>query len=303
MKLAPVVLFVYNRPEHTRKTLEHLSRNKFAAESELIVFADGPKENAGEEELAKIEAVRSVVNEKNWCGTVKLVASEKNKGLAASVIDGVTEIVNGYGSVIVLEDDLVSSPYFLEFMNASLEQYANDEKVIGIAAYIYPVRTALPETFFLRGADCWGWATWKRGWELFEKDGKKLLDEIESKKLAEDFDFGNAYPYTQMLRDQVNGLNSSWAIRWYASAYLQNKLSLYPGETLIQNIGVDGSGTHSGISDKWEGRMAKKCPTVGTIAVEENPQARAAIAQFFWELRMIPFDRRVKSWLRRLLGK
>lgn len=303
MKLAPVVLFVYNRPEHTRKTLEHLSRNKFAAESELIVFADGPKENAGEEELTKIEAVRSVVNEKNWCGAIKLVASEKNKGLANSVIEGVTEIVNEYGRVIVLEDDLVSSPYFLEFMNASLEQYANDEKVIGIAAYIYPVRTALPETFFLRGADCWGWATWKRGWDLFEKDGKKLLDEIESKKLAEDFDFGNAYPYTQMLRDQVNGLNSSWAIRWYASAYLQNKLSLYPGETLIQNIGVDGSGTHSGISDKWEGRMAKKCPAVGAIAVEENPQARAAIAQFFWELRMIPFDRRVKSWLRRLLGK
>lgn len=303
MKLAPVVLFVYNRPEHTRQTLESLSQNKFAAESELIVFADGPKENAGEEELAKIEAVRAIVKEKNWCGTVRLVASAKNKGLANSVIDGVTEIVHEYGRVIVLEDDLVSAPYFLEFMNASLEQYADDERVIGVTAYIYPVRRALPETFFLRGADCWGWATWKRGWELFEKDGKKLLDEIENKKLAEDFDFGNAYPYTQMLRDQVNGLNSSWAIRWYASAYLQDKLSLYPGETLIRNIGVDGSGTHSGVSDKWEGRMAKKCPATGTIAVKEDPQARAAIAQFFWELRMIPFDRRVKSWLRRLLGK
>lgn len=300
---APVVLFVYNRPEHTRRTLESLAANPGAQETELIVFADGPKANATAEDRAKIEAVRTVVNEKNWCGKQRLIASEINKGLANSVIDGVTQVVNAYGRVIVLEDDLVVAPFFLEFMNRSLDAYEADEKVIGITGYIYPVKQELPETFFLRGADCWSWATWKRGWDLFEKDGKKLLEEIDSKKLQDDFDFGNAYPYTQMLRDQVEGRNSSWAIRWYASAYLNNKLSLYPGRSLVHNIGVDGSGTHSGISDQWETSLVDHCPVIGNIPVEENSSARNAVAEFFWQLRMIPFDKRVKSWFKRLFGK
>jgi hypothetical protein len=110
---------------------------------------------------------------------------------------------------------------------------------------MYPVPGKLPETFFLRGADCWGWATWKRGWDLFEPDGQKLLGEIRRKKLQRAFDINGAYPYTKMLKDQINAKNDSWAIRWYASAYLKEKLTLYPGRSLVQNIGMDQSGTHS----------------------------------------------------------
>lgn len=300
---APIVLFVYNRPEHTRRTLEALSANTGAEESELYVFADGPKPGAPEEDLQRISAVRSLIQEKKWCGKVHCRFSETNKGLSASVIDGVTEIVNQYGAVIVLEDDLVTSPFFLQFMNGSLEKYAEDERVACISGYIYPLRKEVPETFFLRGADCWGWATWKRAWKLFDPDGKKLLDSILSQNLREDFDFGNAYPYTQMLQDQVEGKISSWAIRWYASAYLAGKLCLYPGKSLVLNIGVDGSGTHSGVSDDWKVNLLQHCPRIGTISVEENPHAREAVSHFFWNLRTIPVEKRIGGWFRRIFGK
>lgn len=299
---APVVLFVYNRPEHTRKTLESLQANDGAAESGLIVFADGPKENASPEELRRIEEVRAIVQEKNWCGNVRLIASEKNKGLAESVIDGVTQVVNEYGRIIVLEDDLVCSPQFLTFMNRALDVYENEERVVSITGYIYPVKEQLPETYFLRGADCWSWATWKRGWAVFEKDGAKLLQELEHQQWTHDFDFHGAYPYTQMLRDQVEGKNSSWAIRWYASAFLQNLLTLYPGRSLVQNIGIDGSGTHSGQSDKWDVQLNHVVPQIGQIPVEENSEARQAVIRFFRELRRVPLGKRIIDKLARLFA-
>lgn len=299
---APVVLFVYNRPAHTRRVLEALQANDLAAESELFVFSDGPKAGADENDQRKIEEVRAIANEKNWCGTVHLIASEKNKGLAQSVIEGVTEIVNRFGKIIVLEDDLVTSPSFLRFMNESLDEYADDDRVISITGYTYPVKQKLTETFFLRGADCWGWASWKRGWDLFEKDGAKLLHEIETKNLSNDFDFDGTYPYTQMLRDQVEGRNASWAIRWYASAFLNNQLTLYPGKSLVQNIGVDGSGTHSGRNDKWDVQLAATCPDFRPNAIGEDENARAAFAGFFREMRSVPFTRRILNKFSRLFS-
>ena len=148
----------------------------------------------------------------------------------------------------MLEDDLLTSPYFLDFMNEGLSIYEEDEKVISIHGYVYPISEKLPETFFLRGADCWGWATWKRGWDLFEPDGGLLLNKLEESKQTEEFDFNRSYPYTQMLKDQINGKTNSWAVRWYASAFLQNKYTLYPGKSLVSNIGGDGSGTNTGLN-------------------------------------------------------
>jgi hypothetical protein len=285
MKYAPVILFAYNRPEHTRLTLQSLKKNALAEDSGLFIYADGPKADADAEQRKKIEEVRSVAREDKWCGEVTIIESDENRGLAASVIHGVTETVNKFGKVIVLEDDLVSDRFFLKFMNDALELYEKNENVIGATGYIYPVKQALPETFFLRGADCWGWATWKRGWDLLEKDGRKLLLEIEKKNYTNDFDFFGSYPYTQMLRDQIEGKNNSWAILWYASAYLQNKLTLYPGESLIQNIGVDGSGTHSGVTDQFKiqlkGKELKLVP--GNSA--EDERAKKVIAEYFGSIR------------------
>ena len=283
MNLAPVILFVYNRPEHTERTLEALMQNELATQSDLFIIADGPKQGASEEVLKEISRVKAVINKKKWCKKVTIIESEINKGLAESVIEGVTKIVNEFGKVIVLEDDMITSPYFLRFMNDALNVYESDNDVVCISGYIYPVKGKLPETFFIKGADCWGWATWKRGWNDFEKDGKKLLNEIENKKLNSEFDFDNSYKYTQMLRDQVNGKNSSWAIRWYASAFLKNKYCLYPGISMVQNIGIDGSGTHSGNSDKWNVAIANKPVNVKPIPVKENVAAKKLIISYFNE--------------------
>lgn len=280
MNLAPVALFVYNRPEHTRRTVEALQKNILASDSELFVFCDGSKNDKAKENVQK---VREYIKTVDGFKTVTIIERESNFGLAESIINGVAEIVNKYGKIIVLEDDLVTSPYFLQYMNDALDMYEKDEKVICIHGYVYPVKEKMPETFFLRGADCWGWATWKRGWNLFESDGRKLLGELKEKKLNNEFDFDGSYPYVKMLKDQIVGKNNSWAIRWYASAFLANKLTLYPGESLVNNIGLDGSGTHGGLKDDINkgGRLEDIKIKVNKIEIKEDLFARSAVIRYF----------------------
>jgi hypothetical protein len=275
--LAPVALFVYNRLWHTQQTVEALKRNEPAAESELFVFSDGPRTEADRE---KVRAVREYLKTIDGFKEVTVIERDRNLGLAQSIITGVTGIVNRYGKIIVLEDDMVTSPYFLRFMNEALEFYKDEAKVISIHGYIYPVKARLPETFFLRGADCWGWATWKRGWDLFEPDGRKLLNELRARKLTHGFDFDGAYGYTRMLEEQIKGKNDSWAIRWYASAFLQDKLTLYPGRSLVCNIGADASGTHCGISTMYDTEVTGKPVSIESILLAEDPIARKEIGCF-----------------------
>ena len=181
MQIAPTALFVYNRLEHTKRVIEALQKNVLASESDLIIFSDGPKH---EKDVKKIDEVRKYLKTIDGFKSIEIFEKENNLGLSNSIISGVTEVVNRYGKIIVLEDDLVVSPYFLEFMNNALVKYENEEKVISIHGYIYPIKNKLPETFFIKGADCWGWATWKRGWDLFEPNGQKLLDELLNKNLT-----------------------------------------------------------------------------------------------------------------------
>ncbi len=277
VKKTPIALFVYNRPWHTQKTVEALQKNELASESDLFIFSDAPKKP---EAVTAVQEVREYIKTVGGFKSVSIVERDINFGLANSIIDGVTRMCNEYGRVIVLEDDLVTSPYFLRYMNDALDLYEHEENVISIHGYIYPVAEKLPETFFLRGADCWGWATWKRGWELFEQDGRRLLEELCRQKLTDKFDMDNSYPYTKMLRAQIAGKNTSWAIRWYASAFLQNKLTLYPGNSLVLNIGMDDSGTHCSSAVKYEGDLARASIHVGTVAVEESSVARQAFTNF-----------------------
>ena len=229
MHFAPIVLFTYNRPAHTRQTIEALQKNEYSDATELFIFSDGPRTVAHTE---KVQSVREYLKTVTGFKKVTCTAREQNLGLAQSIITGVTEIVGIHGRVIVLEDDMVTAPYFLRFMNEALEFYNDEEQVISIHGYVYPVAAKLPETFFLRGADCWGWATWKRGWDLFERNGRKLLDELKERNLSDRFDYDGSYPFTRMLECQVKGEVSSWAIRWNASAYVKDKLTLYTREDL-----------------------------------------------------------------------
>ncbi|MDR2407417.1 MAG: glycosyltransferase [Bacteroidales bacterium] len=294
---APIVLFVYNRPDHTEKTILSLQDNHPAKESDLFIFSDGAK---GEKDKNKVAKVRTYIKSVTGFRNVIIIERSGNMGLANSIISGVTEIVNKYGNIIVLEDDLLPSPYFLTFMNDALKFYQNEEKVISIHGYIYPVTKKLPETFFLKGADCWGWATWKRGWDLFNPDGTALMKELKNKRLIKDFDFNNSYPYYKMLTNQTKGENDSWAVRWYASAFLNNKLTLYPNRSLIFYNGNDGSGTNSNDSDEFKVDLSCRPVVLEKIEVTENKEARKAFIHYFRYTRL---TRKIMSRLKKLFHK
>lgn len=178
MNRAPVILFVYNRPEHTKKVLGALEENELSSQTEVFIFSDGPKENAASDTIEKISRVRQLIREKyNFKSTI-VVESKINKGLSRSVIDGVNQILSEYESVIVLEDDHITSPYFLSYMNDALEIYKNNSDVACVSGYIYPVKGKLPETFFLKGADCWGWQPGKGHglvWKRMERNYWRIL--------------------------------------------------------------------------------------------------------------------------------
>jgi glycosyltransferase involved in cell wall biosynthesis len=281
MKLAPIALFVYNRLWHTKKTIDALQKNTLAPDSDLIIFSDGPKDTP--ESRESVAALRDYLKTVSGFKSVKIVVREKNYGLGKSIVAGISEIIEEHSRIVVLEDDIVTSCYFLEYLNQGLNLYEDDEDVISIHSYIYPVKAVLPETYFLKGADCQGWATWKRGWDLFEPDGQKLLDELVARKLTKKFDFDGSYGYTRMLKDQIVGKNSSWAVRWYAAAFLKDKFTLYPRESLIYNTGFDGSGTHCGSEDNFNktDKIEEIRIKVGRIEIKECRKARAAVVKYF----------------------
>lgn len=277
MDLAPVTLFVYNRLSHTRQTVEALAINELATESELFVFSDGPKSDADSE---KVAAVREYLKTITGFKAVTVVNREENLGCARSITSGVSEIVNRFGQIIVVEDDIVTSPYFLRFMNEALELYRDEERVACIHGYLYPIEERLPETFFIRGADIWGWATWKRVWDLYEPDGRKLLNELKNRHMARDFNFDGTCDITRMLEEQIAGKIDTWDIQWCASAFIANKLTLYPGRSLVQNIGYDCSGTHCRASDRFNVTLSESPIAVKRIAIEDNLPARRKIGHF-----------------------
>lgn len=275
--LAPVLVFAFARPDHLRRTMESLQANAEAGLTHVTVFCDGPRNPS---DVPQVEAVRRYVDALEGFASVSVVRQPHNLGLAQSVILGVTQMLEQHEDVIVVEDDLLLSPYFLKYMNDALNHYRHDERVASIHGYSYPTDRPLPATFFLRGADCWGWATWRRAWAGFNPDGRALLSELERQRRVRHFDFDGAYPYTRMLRDQISGKNSSWAVRWHASCYLAGKLTLYPGRSLVENIGNDASGTHSIATSVYSGEIASRPVQVGNIDVAASENARNEIIRF-----------------------
>ena len=226
MFYAPIILFIYNRPDHTLQTLQALAANTVAKESELFIYADGAKENAAAEQLEKIRQTREVARSKQWCKNVTVVESEKNKGLAASIILGVTEIVNKYGKVIVLEDDIVTGKYFLEFMNEALERYSEEKKVWHITGWRDPVKHAKEgESYFYPTMDCWGWATWADRWQYFKKDAL-YYKSIFTDEMKFRFDVEGTQEMWSQIEGNIAGKINTWAIFWYATIFLQNGLCL-----------------------------------------------------------------------------
>ncbi len=236
---APIVLFTYSRVDHTKRVVESLLTNNEAKDSELFIFSDGAKDESKE---CAVNENRRYIHTIAGFKSVTIIEREKNYGLANSLIAGITDVIGKYGKVIVVEDDLVVSPYFLKFMNDGLRKYENEERVGAISAFIYPVNKKLPTNFFLRYFNCWGWAIWKRSWDLLNTDTKYLLRKMRF--LSKEFDVGGGAGAYGNLYCQKVGLVDSWWVRLYASLFLANKLTLYPGQSLTTNEGLDGSGTH-----------------------------------------------------------
>ncbi len=274
----PIVLFVYARLDHARKTVDSLLCNHGVENYDLIVYSDAART---EDKVDDVARVREFLTTITGFRSVSINYRSKNYGLAKSIIDGVTEVLTHYEQVIVIEDDLVTSPYFLKYMHDALERYVDDDRVISVHGYVYPVKQKLPDAFFLRGADCWGWATWRRGWALFNPDGFQLLTELKRLKLINNFNFDGAYPYSEMLESQIKGANDSWAIRWYASAFLADKLTLYPGISLVKNIGHDDSGTHCGVDTVWDVKLANRSINLNDLKVEHSMIAYEAFSENF----------------------
>ena len=280
MPLAPILLFVYNRPEHVKRTLAALKQNILAKESELFIYSDAarsPQDEASVAEVRKI--IRTALP---FFKQVNIIERVTNWGLARSIIDGVTTQINRYERVIVLEDDLIVAPYFLKFMNDALDTYQHEEKVGHIQACDFTQDASLPDTFLIKWTGSWGWATWKRAWKYFNPDGKALLEELQRRKLTYTFDFNGKYGYTRMLRHQTEGKNNSWAIRWNASLFLNDILSLNVGKSLVQNEGFDGSGTNCGGGNLYASRLWMNPIQVHRISpATENLQARNAYVRYY----------------------
>jgi hypothetical protein len=275
--LAPIALFVYNRPEHTRRTLTYLQKNLLADESRLFIFSDAAKTD---DDKAKVEQVRQLIKEATGFKSVKVTLRKENMGLANSIISGVTQLVNEYGKVIVFEDDLLSSPYTLQYFNEALTKYANEEKVMHIGAYMYKLaNTELPQTFFFRAATSWGWATWARAWKDFEPDVDVLLKQFDKKKIDR-FSIEGTMNFWKQLEGFKASKNDSWAIRWYASIFLKDGLTLNPSTSLINNIGNDGSGVHSNKENMYHVRITQKAVKQFPAEINEDPQAYQAIKNF-----------------------
>jgi len=246
--LAPIVLFVYNRPNHTSKVLEALRENPEAKDSELFIYCDGPRENISISELEQIKETRKIAINTTGFKKIHVVENNQNKGLAASIIDGVTEIVNKYGRIIVLEDDIVTSKGFLKYMNDALEIYASSKKVMHISGYIFPFQnTSRKYVFFSKPTTCWGWGTWKDSWKYFEKDVDMQIEQIDKLNLWKQFTLNNTFPsYRNQLYQNKTGQINTWAIFWYASVFLNKGCCLHPSISLTNNIGLDGSGENCG---------------------------------------------------------
>ena len=279
MSYAPILLFVYNRPEHTRRCIESLLKNSLASESNLFIYADGAKDSTQQE---AVNEVRNYIRSIQGFKQITLMERSENWGLARNIINGVTTQVNRYGKVIVLEDDLVVAPYFLQFMNDALEVYKNEPRVGHIQACDFTQDSSLPATFLIKWTGSWGWATWDRAWKHFNPNGNELLQELEERKLTHVFDFNGKYGFTRMLRRQIEGKNNSWAIRWNASLFLKDILSLNVGRSLVQNEGFDGSGTNCGGGGLYASHLyLQPLPVTSISPIEENKEARQAFVRYY----------------------
>jgi putative methyltransferase (TIGR04325 family) len=300
-----IAVFAYRRPLHLCQVLRALRTQLLESPLPVHVFLDGPRTPFDDRAVAECGRVIENV----MAGTTfQIHQSPDNLGLYRSLTQGVSWILERYSSIIVLEDDILTAPSFLSYMLAGLKLYEKEPRVSSIHGYLPAIKALMPETFFLRGADCWGWATWANRWALFRHDAADMAEEIRTRGWEEEFNLLGRYDYLGLLDQQAAGQSNSWAICWHASCFLAERLTLHPGRSLVRNIGLDGSGEHCGASYMMETVITTQAIDSRPIPVHVDPEVFSRFCQHFarpqtWRPRMTGTAQRIQQGLRALIQR
>ncbi len=290
--LAPIIVFVYNRPLHTRLTIEALKKNWLANKSELFIFCDAPR---NENVAIDVKEVRKYIKSIEGFRKVTIIEQKNNLGLAKSIIDGVSRIVNMYGKVIVLEDDLVTSPNFLKFMNDSLDFYKDKKSVWHINGYVHPIKFENKnDVFFTRFSMSWGWATWNDRWVYFKREPEYLVKSFDNKMINE-FNLDKASRSWNQVLKNYNGKMYTWAVFWYATIFMHNGLCLNPNKSLVKNIGHDGSGINCDSTNMYDYKLEEQQIVHFEKKIEVHNIAYKEIRKFYKKQRILKIISKLKS--------
>jgi hypothetical protein len=277
---APVVMFVYAKPEHTRKTIEALANNPEATNTDLFIYSDAAR--SGKDAL-DVQQVRDIVSNVTGFRSVSLCFRETNIGLANNIMDGVSKVCEQYGRVIVVEDDIVTSPAFLGYMNAALERYARESRVWHITGWNYPFPisyTSESDAYLWRMMNCWGWATWNDRWVNFKKDPEALINSFSKSDISR-FNLDDAFNFWSQVEDNHNGKINTWAIFWYATIFKNNGLCLNPVNSMVKNIGMDGTGENCNTSDIYKTKLSYEFGYRWPSAITEDKSALNVVRRFY----------------------
>lgn len=247
MDYAPIVLFAYNRPDLTAKTLTALKNNKYARYSDLFVFCDGSKNS---EDLKKCLEVRKLFSTTHGFKTQTLSISKVNLGLGTSIVNGLNEVFKTHTKAIILEDDLITSPFFLEFMNLSLNFYHHNTRVMHISGYSDPISINFPPIYFSQVVSTWGWGTWRESWNKMILDPHYLLNRLRQSNSIKAFDLDSFGYFINQLTNNISGKLNTWGIKWQATIFLNNGLCLNPSKTLVKNQGFGKTATNTTFANK-----------------------------------------------------
>lgn len=242
MTKTPIALFIYNRPEHAQLALESLAKCARVDECDVRIYCDGPKNDA---DAPGVEEARKIA--RGWRDTLhaEVIEREQNLGLARSIVTGVNELCDQYGRAIVVEDDFILGVGFLNYMLQALDRYADAPNVYQISGYMFPVNHPPGlDAFFLPLTTTWGWATWKRAWQIFDWDASDALERLQDPKVRREFDLDGSYRYSEMLEQRLRNENDSWGLLFWWSVFKAGGLALHPRESLVWVGGFDRSGTH-----------------------------------------------------------
>lgn len=255
---APAAVFVYKRKDYAEKTLAALRDNFLAEQTELYIFSDGARNEKDRQAVSQVQDfVREFAAQGGFrCVHVSLASG--NQGLASSIIAGVTGLLEKFGRIIVLEDDLLTGRDYLTYMNDALDYYAQDRRIWSVSGYTPPLKgleTWKEDVYFFYRASSWGWATWKDRWDLTDWEMREYDRFVKDPALIAKLARGGS-DMPGMLRQQMEGEIDSWAIRWCYAQSMADMLTVYPRVSRVRNMGNDGSGTHTAaVASEFDTRL------------------------------------------------